>query len=291
MDYEIAKSFALYANKTDSDYFVKIRGQVIPTLATLLTADEEVEYTVYRSHECAIYRNEFINKLSPDNIDSREFWKMATDNFPLFSISGGMQKIKSVFEANTTNFISAVNLGCIDEIHKIYQNNPTAKMLEIGPGHGCIKNFVKELYGDENYWAIDVCPLFDHPRIYQTDGKNIPDTIPNPLDMVYSVNVFQHLSKNQRTSYYKQVYEILKVGGVFIFGMFVRTEENKDWACWGTKDEDGKFYCNFFRQFTEIDSIEVLKKEIESVGFSLEHISPAEEQCHYLTFKCVKLNS
>lgn len=290
MNKEISKSFALYANKTESDYFIRVGDDVVPTHSTILLK-EEASMRIHHEENLSIYKNEFIEKLSPDKIDSREFWKTATDNFPLFSIGGGVQNISTVYEVNMLTFLMAKNLGVIEPVNKLFMDNGNSKILEIGPGYGGFKDYIKQTFGDKNYWAVDVNPLFKHPRIYQTDGKNIPDTIPNPMDIVYSVNVFQHLSKNQRTSYYKQIFEVLKVGGVFIFGMFVLTPENKDWPCWGTKGENGKFYCNFFRQFTEIDSIKDLNNEMELLGFEMERLSNTNIQSNYITFKCTKIKA
>lgn len=286
MNSEINKTFALYANKTESDYYINVNGLKLPTQTTLTRVDENA--TVTKSDNLTVYRNEFIQKLSPDNIDSREFWKMATNNFPLFSICGGIQDISTKHELNAISVLSAKSMGCLGILKSMFEADKNTKMLEIGPGHGGIKNFIAESYGDDNYWAIDVNPLFNHPRIFQTDGKNIPDTIPNPLDIVYSVNVFQHLSKKQRTSYYRQIFEVLKVGGVFVFGMYTMTPLNSSWPCWGTKGEDGKFYCHFFRQFTEIDMLEDLETELDEIGFSVQILND-QDKTHYLTFKCVKL--
>ena len=106
--------------------------------------------------------------------------------------------------------------------------------------------------------------------------------------MIYSFNVFQHLSKKQRTSYYKDIYKKLKDSGSFIFGMFVRTEENKNWTCWGGADYKGRYYTNFFKQLTEVDEIGELLDELDGIGFDVQRISPYEKESHYLSFKCTK---
>jgi SAM-dependent methyltransferase len=288
MDKNIKKVFELYSNKTESDYWIiGSDGEKIPTQSTLLIEEDLGKYQVGEGY--IVYKKEILDKLSPDNIDSREFWKIATDNFPLFSIAGGIQVLTTIEQVNEATTTLAYHLGCIDVLSKEFAKNKNLMMLEIGPGHGNIKNLlVKNNLGD-NYYAIDVNPLFEHPRIYQTDGKNIPDTIPNPMDLVYSVNVFQHLSKNQRTSYYRQIFEVLKDGGVFVFGMFVLTEKNKDWPCWGARDEQGGFYCNFFKQFTKVDHIDELIFELKNIGFfSVEEISQIPDKTNYVTFKVIK---
>jgi len=291
MNNKIKKNFELYSNKTESDFWVITQnGNKVPTLTTLITKEDEDKIVVTNVDEgYTVYKKEFVDELSPDNIDSREFWKTATDNFPLFSIVGGIQPFSTIEEVNNSTTLMARQFGCIDALNDEFRRNINLRMLEIGPGHGNIKNLLAKNSLDDNYYAIDVCLLFEHPRLYQTDGKNIPDTIPYPMDLVYSVNVFQHLSKAQRTSYYKQIFEILKDGGVFIFGMFVVTDGNKNWPCWGTRDDNGGLYCNFFKQLTKIDHIKELMSELYDIGYSeIEQINPYADKIHYLTFKVTK---
>ena len=283
----LEKNFSLYSDKTESDYWVMVNGQRIPTNLAIITEDEKE--LVKNLDGVAIYENEFIEKLSPDNIDSREFWKIATDKFPLFSIAGGVQTITTIDQVNEQTLAMAALLGVLKPLDLLYQENPNLRLLEIGPGHGGLQKALKKFYGDDNYYAIDVNLLFEHPRFYQTDGKTIPDTIPYPMDIVYSVNVFQHLSKAQRTSYYKQILEVLRFGGVFIFGMFVVTEKNKNWPCWGIKGQNGKYYCNFFKQLTEIEREEVIIKELNEIGFEVIPLSEYSDTSHYLTYQCTKI--
>lgn len=290
MNEKIKKTFELYANKTESDYWIlDPNGNKVPTQVTILSQDDSDKILFDKNSGYHVYKKEFIDELSPDNIDSREFWKTATDNFPLFSIAGGVHTFKTIDEVNDSTTVMAHQTGCLGVLANEFNFNPKLKMLEIGPGHGNVKNLLAKNGLDDNYYAIDVNPLFEYPRIYQTDGKNIPDSIPYPMDIVYSVNVFQHLSKAQRTSYYKQIFEVLKDDGIFIFGMFVITEQNKNWPCWGTRDEQGDFYCNFFRQLTKIDHIDELMKELSDIGYTeIEQINPYSDRTHYLTFKVTK---
>jgi hypothetical protein len=286
---DIEKNFSIY-NKTASDYWVVTNDKIVPT-QTLILTQEETDFVVEINDEAKyqVYKQDFIDRLSPDKINSCVFWKIATDKFPFFSIAGGIQKIYTIDEVNTCSNNMSNMLGCIDVLNEIFDKNRKAKMLEIGPGHGNIKNLLVNHGLDTNYHAIDVNPLFEFPRIYQTDGKHIPDTIPNNMDLVYSVNVFQHLSKAQRTSYYKQIFEVLKDGGVFVFGMFVVTEENKNWPVWGARDENGNIYTHFFRQFTKIDHLDDIMVELSYLGYSkIEMINPIADKTHYLTFKVTK---
>lgn len=235
-----------------------------------------------------------VDRLSPDNIDSRVFWKKATELYPLFCICGKKPEEPKEFTKEKINKINndlASGSGAIAQLNEYLMDSPKSsfEMLEIGPGYGNICNITKSVKTVSiNYHAIDVNPLFNHPRLYQTDGSTIPDEIPNNLDFVYSINVFQHLSKKQRSAYYKQIFNKLTIGGMFLFSMFVSTETNKDWPVWGIQDKKGRRYVGFFRQFTEVDFYEELKEELESVGFEFNNVSLHEDKSHSLLFKCIK---
>jgi hypothetical protein len=235
-------------------------------------------------------KKELINRYHPDNIDSRKFWGKATEYFPHYSIAGGQAGCKSPEECNSSTLKMAYQFGPLGELDTRLHEQSTATMLEIGPGHGGLCYLINERHPLVNYHAIDVNPLFDWPSLHQTDGKTIPTQIPDNLDIVYSFNVFQHLSKSQRTQYYHQIWEKLKMGGTFYFGMFLRTEANKDWPVWGVKDFKGRYYCHFFKQFTEIDTSSEIWHELQEIGFKVDNISKHIDRQHYHTFKCTKIN-
>jgi SAM-dependent methyltransferase len=284
----IEKNFNLYGDKTESDYWVKSGGNIIPTNTTILTNEEISEVTNFDGF--VVYKRDFIDRLSPDNIDNEKFWKLATKNFPLFSIAGGVQNFTTIDEINFAANKLTLDLGSINHLSNLFaEKGVDVRMLEIGPGYGNILESLISKGWDKNYYAIDINPLFEHPRLFKSDGKNIPDTIPNPMDVVYSINVFQHLSKKQRTSYYKQIFEVLKENGTFVFGMFVETPLNKDWLCWGVKDDDDKKYCTFFKQLTEVDKIDDLYDELKTIGYSdIKQINPLVDKTNYLTFEVLK---
>jgi cyclopropane fatty-acyl-phospholipid synthase-like methyltransferase len=111
--------------------------------------------------------------------------------------------------------------------------------------------------------------------------------MPKKFHMVYSMNVFQHLSVSQRDSYYQQAYNRLKDGGLFLFGLFAKNGVNRDWKQhWSTRDDEGNCYCHFFNQFTLIEEEEAIKAKLEKIGFEAEVIN--ENNTHYRVFKCIK---
>ncbi len=284
----IEKNFNLYANKTESDYWI-INGDVkVPTQQMILTDEEFIEFTKF--DKFVVYKKEFVDRLSPDNIDNEKFWKIATKNFPFFSIAGGIQNFSTIDDIKFSANQMALKLGALDHLSNLFaKNGDEVMVLEIGPGYGNILDVLASKNWDKNYYAIDINPLFEHPRLFKCDGKNIPNTIPNPMDVVYSFNVFQHLTKKQRTSYYRQIFEILKDGGTFVFGMFVETPLNKDWNCWGVKDDNGRNYCHFFKQLTEVDKIEELCIEFEKIGYTgFKQVNQNYNVTNYLTFEITK---
>lgn len=284
---EFSKILKPYLQKTDSDYWVIFNGHRVPTFSLILTEEDE-KFFIQPEGNKPYYKKELIDRLSPDNINSCEFWEFVTEHFPLFSIAGGIQNISTIEQAKQLTHDMAVGFGVIKSVVDHLVQIDESKILEIGPGYGGFMDFIEENFENTTYYGIDVNPLFIHPRIYKTDGTTITNKIPNNLDVVYSMNVFQHLSKKQRSEYYRKSFKKLKKGGIFIFGMFVETILNKDWEVWGTKDENGRNYCNFFKQFTIVDREEELFEELNNIGYDVEKISPLENKSHYLTFKCTK---
>jgi len=272
----ISKWFDVYQNVKKDEFFLEgdIRADVSITPQGF---DEKFHNS---KNGISTYPNSFLNILSPNRVDSSFFWKKATEAFPLASVCyhpGCKDKIE-------LNDMSLKNVhagsGSLGELIKILDKNPSAKILEIGPGHGAVTNYIALNYNIKNYYAIDVNPLFKFKRLYKTDGKTIPDKIPNNLDVIYAVNVFQHLSPRQRLSYYTQAKKKLAVGGKFIFSMFVVDSENENLkfkdkdgnvlSLFGVRDKQGNCYASFFTQFTKCSRVEELEKIFKNLNMSFE---------------------
>lgn len=224
-----------------------------------------------------------IQYLHPDNIDIKEFWKKSVELFPYLSICGSDPNILTTAQAIEGSFRSQKFLKTLDWLDESIAEG--SKVLEIGPGFGMVyEKIIKNYAGLEgNYYSIDVNPLFWHDNMYFCDGRNIPDEIPNDLDVVYSVNVFQHLSSSQRESYYKQIFNKLKPGGTFIVGTFCITSNNIDKPLWGHQDENGNFYTLFLGQYTEIERIDGWLQKLTSIGFV------PEKAVEHQNYVCLKL--
>jgi SAM-dependent methyltransferase len=242
-----------------------------------------------------IIDDKIIDELSPNNIDSNLFWKEAVQVAPFASTSFSPEA-KNISELNEMSLQNNhIRFGAISKLSEIFDKKNDAKILEIGPGYGCVLSYIIENYKIDNYYAIDVNPLLKFKRLYKTDGKNIPWQIPYELDVVYSVNVFQHLTPEQRMSYYRQIKESLRVGGKFIFSMFVLDyqnastyipiDESKGCLLFGCIDKNGNRYTQFFNQFTRCSTIEELVAIFKELDMDFEIINRIENSYYMVVTK------
>lgn len=282
-DQSIAKHFYKRSLLKNSDNVILENSKADVTLVTKKTKqffDNKNGYTVVDKR--------LIDSFSPDMIDSRVFWREATRHFPWIPICGNpFSRSKEDVNQNTWG----VHSSFVRELSRtIYEKNPKAKMLEIGPGYGNVKNYIQAHHGSENYYCIDVNPLFEYERMFQTDGKTIPDAVPDNLDIAYSVNVFQHLSENQRRSYFEQIGRKLKRNGVFVFSMFIVNRNNRkrrsgNGRLFGTEDEEGNCYSSFFNQFIRIPREYEVIKELKRNGLTVKEKIRAGNNVFFWTCK------
>lgn len=224
-----------------------------------------------------IFTNDFYEKFHPDNIDNNLFWNRAVKLSKSMSIapSGDTEDIQVINETSLRSHLS-ISLPTLDKHMKL---NPNSTILEIGPGLGCVADYIKEKYPYSDYYAIDVCPHFQHPKLFKSDGKSIPNQIPNELDIVYSVNVWQHLSDTQRIGYLTDIKKRLSDNGIAIISMFVAAPENIDLIIdgrgrlFGMFTEDGTPLTNFYGQLTEVPWYGQLVSLFEHIGFKSEAVN------------------
>lgn len=278
-DKQVKQLFNWYTSKKLDEYKLLIND--IPITAH--------QYVTKKGIMGGVVDTRAINKFSPDRVDNNLFWSEAINAFKLFPIGG--QMCNDVDEVNKLSLRMGTFLNTIPQFMSLIGTR-NISFLEIGPGYGGIHNLIAEvnsLKPSFDYYAIDVNPLFESDRLFKTDGKTIPSVVPSQLDMVYSVNVFQHLTPNQRKSYYQQIYDRLIPGGEFIFSMFVENEHNKDLKVWGYKDKTGRNYVHFFNQFTAVDTYPELETVIGKVGFTkLEQLIDNDQTQNYYSFKATK---
>lgn len=263
-----------YLRHKTGEHEITIDGKRL-NLNVFLTSSVEENQGYYKhvvkdgKSQYTIHSKEFINQLSPDNIDTPKFWKNVVNAFPMHSISG-------CDECNTVKDIHKIHLQRdtqwqnVAPLHWVLKEFKNPKILEIGPGYGTIKKYYDSIAPKKmrnNYYAIDVNPLFKYNKLFKTNGHSIPNQIPKKLHCVLSLNVFQHLTKKQRSAYYQEAFQRLVPGGYFIFTMFTVTDENVNEPLWGHRDATGRRYTFFFQQLTEVDYVEETIGELKVIGF------------------------
>jgi hypothetical protein len=158
-------------------------------------------------------------QLSPNNIDNSKFWEASHDLFGCLPICGSAYnpKYNNRELANRLNLSSMLHdYGLLHNVYPFIED--MQNVLEIGPGYGNLKMYFEKHYSHLNYHGIDVCPLVE--GVLKTDGKTIPEELKDKkYDLIVSANVFQHLSVEQRRSYYKEVADVISDDGVFVFYM------------------------------------------------------------------------
>jgi hypothetical protein len=252
----------------DEEVDVKVVNTKEGSFTFQKTKEVPTRYNIF-SNPNKIIKKEEIEKLNPDKIDSKYFWKYAIEKFPNFSISL-YPECKNDDDVNKANFNAAIWTGFYDIIKTKIEHTQNCKALEIGPGYGSLFYPLIEKYNNLIYYATDINKLFYYDGLFECNGKSIPKEVGKDFDLMFSFNVFNHLSKKQRTSYYKDVYRKLKKGGKFIFNNFLiinEDENNKKFLDY--VDEDGNYYNNFLSQLIIIDFYENLADELNDLGFSI----------------------
>jgi len=285
-----------YYNK-ENEYFLKVNeNKFVPTSRNFIDElVQNLEDVVIGKVEDRTFRRSIIPKeelyqFNPDNINNKKFWKDLHKKYKLVPICGGGNPLpKNVNEANETNFKSAMIRGSIEALDGFISSKPTSKILEIGYGYGNVAMHITTKFKDSEYYGIDLVKRMDFvENLYETDGWHIPAEIPK-VDIVYSVNVFQHLSQKQRWNYYEKCFDLLNDDGIMIVSSFIMTEENKDSYVWGLVDDEGRGYCHFFSQPTEVDYDTELKEKVTSLGFDIEKFDI--NAVNHLDFVLKKRNS
>lgn len=228
-----------------------------------------------------------VERFHPSKIDNKEFWTYAKQKFPKFSVCGG--KSKSIKHCNEQTLGMAKRPGFINFINKkISESSEKLNFFEIGYGHG---NIFFEYKDKVNYTGIDyykITSLKKYKNLLTIDKSGVPDEYAyqfGTYDIVYSVNVLQHCSFNDRWSYIDQASRMLKSGGYFIGSCFLHTEDNKDTNVWSMVDKDGRYYCNFFNQLTEVDTHREFSILADRIGYDAELALIEAVNCFFFILK------
>ena len=162
----------------------------------------------------------------PEGFDWQEFWRDCKREYPLHSVAGSVYYNEP--DKIITREYGQVPMGkFITWRDKTIHYGRKPKVLEIGFGFGgAADRFTANGY---DYTGIDYVPSRDlshiKGRFLTISESGIPKEVIDEgevYDLVYSENVFQHLTKQQRLDYYKQSHKILRKGGVMYFDLFCK---------------------------------------------------------------------
>jgi hypothetical protein len=198
-----------------------------------------------------------IEKLSPDVVDCRDFWKVCDELFgsdPVCNVAIAPEvgrlphPIETPMDANRMNLRLAKSLGVTPFLEE--NAHQRLKTLEIGPGYGALKNFI-ETHTRHIYTGVDVVPRVPGVLQATADGVMPPELVEeeaNSYSYVVSSNVFQHFSARQRTKYIEDSHELLHLDGLFIFNVLVDTGKAQRYA----RDKKGTAWADHYGQYTPI---------------------------------------
>jgi SAM-dependent methyltransferase len=216
---------------------------------------------------------ERMERLSPDSIDCRDFWKVCEELFgddPVCNLAVLPREgrlpypVEGRMDANRLNLRLARSFG----ITALLDENADQRLrvLEIGPGFGSLKNYI-ETHTNHRYVGIDVCPRIPDVLEATTEGlipRSFIEGATSSYSYVISHNVFQHLSARQRSRYYRDARVLLHPGGLFIFNLTV--DASKGFPL--LRDGQGTGWCDHYGQYTLIPKVGDLRGEL-GAGFDI----------------------
>ena len=200
---------------------------------------------------------ERIERLSPDAVDCRDFWRLCDELFgsdPVCNVAVAPEvgrlpyPIETTMDANRMSLRLAKSLGVTAFLDE--NAHARVKTLEIGAGFGSLKNYI-ETHTNHIYTGVDVIPRVPGVREATRDGVLPPDLVERErasYSYVVSSNVFQHFSARQRTRYIDDAYALLHDGGLFIFNITVDTGKTPAYV----RDPNGDAWADHYGQYTPI---------------------------------------
>lgn len=253
------------------------------------------ERTMYDKSPCCFceeFCKEDIDNPDFGDGDWADFWRVAKEEYPLHSVYGG-------YNGDSPDFIKKSESDLVKKHLRFlyWDDNETSvnlinfpffiegkKVLEIGYGFGGAGKFMIESGAD--YCGIDYCSsdksLLDGP-FYEIKESGIPkELVPEGgFDLIYSYNVFQHLTQKQRFEYIEQAMRYLKPGGKLFFSVFERVPGR------GLRDT---YSTVFFNVHTKVDEPKELRDFLKKTGFTfvkdVEHNVCEETKC--VIYACTK---
>jgi hypothetical protein len=231
---------------------------------------------------------EEVELLSPDNINSSSFWEYIEKNPEIAkdAVAFGLTKECSIDKVNQQNFCLASSLNALSYVI-MYKDCIGMPILDIGAGYGMLRDFVKQ-NTKLTYCGVDVYPKVADVYPVAADGSTLPPNVANSsFGLVVAVNVFQHLSVKQRRHYYEQIEKIIYPNfGIFTVtnAVYLPEAPQRPFKC----NDDGKFYMCHYGQYTEVQTLEEIEKDLAKHFNILSVSHRGIGNC--FTFHCSKRN-
>lgn len=240
----------------------------------IATMDQYVEYKK-RIWDTPVSMDE-IEELSPDKVDSSEFWKYCDENpeFKFDAIAFGIPKDGNVCQVNVKNFNVAVESGVFSRI--LMYRNHAFNVLDIGAGFGMLREELKFYVPHTTYYGVDVYPKFEG-CIKVTDCILPSEIMDKKFGFVVACNVFQHLSVRQRITYYEQIAKICD--GYFVLTNIIDVPTSKRRLGFKCKDNDRRYMVHY-GQFTLIQTVEELQYDLEKY-FNIVSVQQRLDDNHF----------
>jgi len=201
-----------------------------------------------------------------DDDEWKHFWFVTKQVFPLFSVNL-RDSIEESQDDEKRRFLKAIRY--YEFIMGMFLSKE--HILEIGCGYGGVG---KHLILDKiDYYGIDYCLNCDELKDYKNadgverfieiDKSGVPDILKSKkFDLIYSSNVFQHITHQQKIDYFKEVSQLLNDKGLFYFDVF---SWNYDYD---KKIRDG-YSCKFFIVETKIETEKEIEKMLNECGLKI----------------------
>jgi|SRR5579859_1059162 len=208
-----------------------------------------------------------IDKLSPDVVDCRDFWKVCDELFgsdPVANVALAPEvgrlpyPIETPMDANRMNLRLAKSMGVTAFLDE--NAHQRVRTLEIGPGYGSLKNYI-ETHTNHLYTGVDVVPRI--PGVIQATAEGLlPNDVveegQNTCSYVIATNVFQHFSHKQRVKHFEDAEALLHQNGLFIFNLTVDTGKAPSYS----RDRKGNAWADHYGQYTPIPKPGTLYDEL-----------------------------
>jgi 2-polyprenyl-3-methyl-5-hydroxy-6-metoxy-1,4-benzoquinol methylase len=235
------------------------------------TLEEHNAYYYERMAQNKPWTKEEIDRLSPDNIDNAAFWREIWEKFGPSIYTPANNHPNSTLEScwlNASLIASSLNAFHFFEMRRLAWYGGS-NVLEIGPGLGNLWVYLRSFpYQVFNYLSHDIFYPAESAVPYNRRETNLDNLFGNSFDLVYSMNVFQHLTQTQWNYYFDLAHRLLMDNGHFNFSCYSQGKINA---------EDGKAYTYHFGQLTEAPSWPEITKLISSKKFEILSMSSRQD--------------